>query len=273
MHRSRFIALLLGVGSLAALAACDKNGVQDISSPTSGAYIRFFNFGVTSPGVNFYANSQKITAISNGVCQAALPTDTATIRLCTTTGIESTSGTGYNAAANGALYSELAPGQYTFAGQIAATTDHGVAVSTASATLDDAKFYSYYQTGVYNTSTKKADAFIVEDPIPTISDYSLAYVRLVNALPGSTPMVLIGNNETTGAPVTIGGPVAYKSAGTFVAVPAGVYDLSATQGTVAVPSLTAVSFVGGHVYSVAARGDYQSTVTANKPGLTSTANR
>jgi hypothetical protein len=278
INKSRFIALLLGAGSLAALAACgDKNSRQeDITSPVNpvGAYVRFFNYGVTSPGVNFYANTQKVTAVSTGSCYGLLPTDTATINKCQTTGIESTTGTAYNAAANGALYAQIAPGQYTFAGEIAAATNHGLAISTVSATVADQKFYSYYQTGVYNATTKQADAFLVEDPIPAITDQTVAYVRLVNALPGSSPMTLSGTNEdSTKAKVTIGGPVAYKTAGTFTTVKAGVYDLTTTGGGVANPSLTSVSFLAGHVYSVAARGDYNSTVDANKPGLTSTGNR
>jgi len=50
-----------------------------------------------APGVNFYANSTKITAISS------------------VTGAESTTGTAYGGAANGGLYSAIAPGSYTFA--------------------------------------------------------------------------------------------------------------------------------------------------------------
>jgi hypothetical protein len=38
----------------AALAACDKNTVQELPfEPLLGARIKFFNFGVNAPGVNF----------------------------------------------------------------------------------------------------------------------------------------------------------------------------------------------------------------------------
>ncbi|MGH7620038.1 MAG: hypothetical protein ACREPM_22720, partial [Gemmatimonadaceae bacterium] len=58
----RSLALLL---SVAAIAACDKNGVQNITAPATGAAVKFFNFGVGAPGVNFYANTPKVTAISS----------------------------------------------------------------------------------------------------------------------------------------------------------------------------------------------------------------
>lgn len=276
INKPRFNALLLGAASLAVLGACGKEAVQDISSPTTGAYVLFFNYGVTSPSVNFFANTQKLSATSTGRCYGLLPSDTVGLRLCPTTGLESPIGTGYNSAANGGLYSELPAGQYTFAGENADTTSgvHGAVISSVSTAITDSKHYSYYQTGVYSATTKTADAFVVEDDIPAITDYSVAYVRLVNAMPGSSPMTLIGTNEdSTKAVVTINSSVAYKAAGTFTSVKAGVYDLTTSGGGVANPSLTAVSFVGGHVYSVAARGDYTSSVTANKPGLSSTANR
>jgi hypothetical protein len=226
--------------------------------------------------VNFFANALKLTATGQSRCYGVLPSDSVAVAACPTTGLESPIGTAYNVAANGALYNELPAGQYTFAGENSDTTAsvHNAVVSTVNTTVADSRFYSYYQTGVYNASTKAADAFVVEDPIPAITDYSVAYVRLVNVMPGSSPMTLVGTNEdSTKALVTINTGVAYKTAGTFVTVKAGVYDLTTSAGGVANPSLTAVSFVGGHVYSVAARGDYTSSVTANKPGLTSTANR
>jgi hypothetical protein len=273
INKSRFIALALGAGSLAAVAACGKDARQDISAPVNpvAAYVKFFNYsvGLSSPGVDFYANTQKITAISTGNCYGVLPSDTATTNKCLTAGIESKTGTAYNVAANGGLYSQLAPGQYTFAGDLAATT---TTVSSISTTVADQKFYSYYQTGVYNSTAKTAEAFFVEDPIPAITDYSVAYVRLVNAMPGSSPMTLVAYDSASKKQVAItAAPVAYKTAGAFATVPAGSWTLLTSGGGVANPAAPA-TFIGGHVYSVAARGDYTSSVTANKPGLTTTAN-
>src|SRR6516165_987817 len=120
MHKShKFRSLALLVGAIA-IAACDKNGVQNITAPEHGAAVKFFNFGVTAPGVNFYANTQKMTAISTTACQP--PNDTTAV--CKSTGSESTTGTGYGAAGSGGFYNQIVPGQTTLTGKIAAATDN-----------------------------------------------------------------------------------------------------------------------------------------------------
>jgi hypothetical protein len=268
MHRYRSLALLL---SVVAIAACDKNGRQDITAPESGALVKFFNFGVGSPSVNFYANTQKVTAISSAACQP--PNDTTTV--CRTTGTESTNGVAYGAAGNGALYNQLTPGQTTLAGKISSLADNGLAIASVSTALDNGKFYSYFVSGIYDGTAKKADAFVVEDPIPTITDYSQASVRFVNAISNSQAMTLYAKSTTTGTEVPAGAAVLYKAAGAFTQLTAGVYDLNTrtTGSSTNVISRSAVSFVAGHVYTVTARGDMVSTVTANKPALDNTANR
>ncbi|HLE56573.1 MAG TPA: hypothetical protein VJB15_05765, partial [Rhodothermia bacterium] len=104
MNRYGSFAVLL---CAAALASCDyeKNAVQDITGALPSARIKFFNFGVNAPGVNFYANDTKMTAIF------------------TATGTEATTGVVYGAVGAGGLYSGIAPGQYTLSGKIAAATD------------------------------------------------------------------------------------------------------------------------------------------------------
>ncbi len=62
MNRYRSLALLLWA---AVCSACDKNAVQDITGPLASARIKFFHFGVNAPGVNFYANDTKMTAITS----------------------------------------------------------------------------------------------------------------------------------------------------------------------------------------------------------------
>ncbi|MEO7082907.1 MAG: DUF4397 domain-containing protein [Gemmatimonadaceae bacterium] len=270
MHRHRILALLV---CAAAVAACDKNARQSITAPAVGARVKFFNFGVGAPGVNFFAGSTKLTAISSTSCQP--PNDTTTV--CRTNGIESTNGVAYSAAGNGALYNEVAPGSVTLAGKIAATTDNGLAVASTSATLDDGKYYSFFVSGVYDATGKKADAFVVEDPIPSSDniDFTQAQVRLVNASSNVGTMILYAKNTLTGTEVALGSTVAYKAAGAFTSLPAGVYDLNtrASGSTTNIVTRLAVSFVGGHVYTVTARGDATSAVTASKPALDNTANR
>lgn len=255
MTRFRAYAALL---CAAAFAACDKNAVQDLTGPLPEARIMFFNFGIGAPPVTFYANDTKMTAIFSA------------------TGAESVAGTTYGNVAAGGFYTAIEPGQYTLSGRITTEVDKGTPISTLPATIEAGKHYSFYQSGVYNATTKTVDSFIVEDPFIEERDWSVAYVRFVNAIHNAAPMTLYAKNrDSTGVEVTIAGPVAYKSAGAFTAVPNGVYDLSTRytgSGTNAI-TRTSVTFVAGRVYTVTARGDITSTSTTNRPFLDNTANR
>lgn len=244
MNTRKAIVALLCMAALA--SACDKNAVQDITAPSPGeARIKFFNFGVSSPGVNFYANAQKMTAISSG------------------TGAESTNGVNYGSAGSGGLYMALEPGPYTFAGKIAAATDKDLAISGVTATLEAGKYYSFYQSGKYDTGTKKVDAFVIEDAFTPSFDYTTAYVRFVHAVYNANPMTLYATETTTLAEAAVGGSVAYKAGGAFVAVPNGTYNLAARYAgsTTNALSRTGVSFVAGRVYTITARGDITTSST------------
>lgn len=264
---------LAAVASAVVLSACGNDAVQSITAAPAGASVKFFNFGVGSPGVNFYANGTKVTAVSSSSCVGAPATDT----VCTSIGREATSGTTYSNVAAGGFYTALAPGQYTFTGKTpaGAATDPGITVSTLTATLADGKYYSMFESGIYNTTTKTTDAFIVEDPIPATIDFTVAYVRFVNAISNSQPMQLFAKNTVTTTESAVGGLIAYKAAGDFVALTPAAYDLNvrlAGSGTNTI-TRTAVSFSGGKVYTVTARGDMTSSATATKPALDVTANR
>lgn len=241
------------------LSGCDyeKNAVQDITGALPAARIKFFNFSVGAPGVNFYLNDQKMTAIQS------------------TTGVESTTGTVYGGAGNGsgALYSAINPGTYTVAGKIAATTDKDLAVATLQTTIADGKFYSYYMSGTYDATTKKSDSFIVEDAVPAV-DLTAASVRFVNASANSSPMQLFARNTLTGVEIPVGASIAYKGAGAFTSVPNGVYDLSTRTAGSSTNVITraAVSFSAGRVYTIGARGTIAGTGTA-APALDNTFNR
>lgn len=254
--KRRLIASILGA---AALVGCSGTGFQDISAPASGAYIKFFNFAVNGPGVNYYANTQKMTAISS------------------TTGAESTIGTAYGAVGNAGFYSQITAGTYTLTGKIAATTDNGLAVSTTSTPLVDGKYYSYYSSGFYNTTAKTEDAFVVEDVLPA-QDFNNAYVRFVNASSNAVAQTLYARNTVTGAEVPLGADVAYKAGGTFVAIPQAVYDLNTRPAGTStnVVTRTGVSFLAGRVYTITLRGDAtiaSSSTATNRSFLDNTTNR
>jgi hypothetical protein len=251
----------LGVAGLLCLAlvsACDKNAVQTIDGPAPSSRIKFFNFGVNAPNVNFYANDTKMTAITS------------------TTGSESAIGTGYGSVGDGGYYSGIAAGTYKITGKISATTDKDLPIATVSAPIADGKYYSFYMSGFYDPAAKTSDSFIIEDPVPAI-DFTVAYVRFVNAISNSSPMVLSVKNTSTSVVTTVGGAVAYKSGGVFVSLPAGVYDISTRVPGASTDAITrtGVSFSAGGVYTIGARGDMTvtSTTATNRPFLDNTANR
>lgn len=266
MRTLRSILTLLTTAAL--FTACDENGVQEIAGPPEGgAFVKFFNFAPGSPGVNFYANDTKVTAISSTTCGVLTESNTAQ---CTGTGAESTSGVNYGSSANGGngWYSAIAAGQVTLSGRIAATTDKNLPISNMQANLTAGTRYSYYLSGPYNTVTKTADSFIVEDVMPAV-DHSAAYVRFVNAVSTAAPMILFATERTTTNQVTVGGAAAYKEAGVFTRVEPGVYDLvtRTAVGGANLISRASVGFSAGRVYTITARG---ATTTAG--ALDNTAN-
>ncbi len=242
-----------------ALTACEKNAVQDITGSLPAARVKFFNFGVGAPSVNFYANDAKVTAVLSA------------------TGVESTNGVASGGVGGGGFYSGIAPGQYTFAGRISATVDKDLPIATAAATLAAGKAYSFYISGIYSTTAKAAEGFVLEDAFVDTLDYTVAYVRFVNAISNANPMTLYATNPTTGVELPVGGAVAYKSGGAFVALPGAVYNLTTRYvgSSTNVITRTAVSFSAGKVYTIGARGDITvvSTTLATRPQLDNTANR
>jgi hypothetical protein len=273
MKSTKSILVLLGALVVGA-AACDKNAVQQIAGPQAGgASVKFFNFAVGSPGVNFFINDRKTTAIGNTACFSRDTLVNPNISTCATTGIEATTGTAYGGAGNGASgwYSDVVPGPISITSRIAVPTDKNLIIATLPVTVDENKFYSYYLSGIYNTTTKTADSFVVEDVLPA-ADFTVAYVRFVNASSTTQPMTLYARNRTTLEEVAVGGATAYQSAGAFTPLTPGSYDLSTRNvgSSTNVFTRTPVSFAAGRVYTIGARGN---TATASTMLLDNTANR
>ena len=272
MRRPNPIAVLMGAALLASCSIFDETAVQDITGPAPvDSRIKFFNFGVNSPGVNFYADDVKMTAISNSRCTAPVPADTAA---CRAAGIESTTGIVYAGQSAGGLYSAIAPGPHTFTGRIAAATDNGLAISTLPATVENGKYYSLYQSGIYNTTTKTVDAFIIEDALPTGPiDFTKAQVRFVNAISNGTgDLNLFATNTVTTTETAVGGATAYKAAGAWVALDEGIYNIRVAYTGAGTSLITrnTLNLSGGRAYTITARG---STATASTLGLDLTSNQ
>lgn len=258
MTPPRYLAIL---ACAATLVACSKDAVQIISAPLSGASVKFYNFSMGAPGVNFFANDVQLTALRSD------------------SGAATKSGTTYGNLAAGGLYSAVPTGQVSLTGRIGTVADAGVTIATVPAPLADGKFYSLYLSGPYNATTKSSDAFIVEDPMPAF-DYVKANVRFVNAIANApSPMVLWAKSTTVGDSVAIGGPagIAYKGASAFVPIRGDAYDLVVRYpgSNTAVITLAAQSLSVGRVYTISSRGDITitSTTAANRPILNNTANR
>jgi hypothetical protein len=241
------------------LAACSKDAVQIISAPVSGANVKFFNFSMGAPGVNFFANDAQITALRSD------------------SGATTKSGTIYGQVAAGGLYSAVPAGQISLTGRIGTVTDAGVAIATVAAPLVDGKYYSLFLSGTYNTATKSTEAFIIEDPMPAF-DYANANVRFVNTIANApNPMVLWAKSTTAGDSVAIGGTagVAYKGVTAFVPIRGDAYDLVVRYpgSNTAVSTLAAQALIAGRVYTISSRGDITVATGTNRPTLLNTPNR
>lgn len=271
MLTHKTLALVACAALLSSCKLFDKTAVQDITDPSDAATtrVKFHNFAPSSVGVNFYANDKKVTAISSTRCS---PTPAAAdVEACRTTGFELATGTTYSNAAASGLYVSLDPGTTTLAAKIAGTA---TVVSSLSQSLEAGKFYTFVMSGIYNTTAQTAEAFVVEDPIPTTLDYSVATVRLVNAVSNATgPLNLIAINTTTTTATNVGAAVAYKAAGAFVTLPPGIYDFDVRYtgaSTNLIPRRTGLALEPGRVYTLTARG---STATASTLGLDFTSNQ
>jgi hypothetical protein len=269
---------LVALLSVAALAACDKNELPDLTGPVPSAEIRFFNFGVNAPSVQFYAGDRKMSATTSASCQSAQnPPVTATDSTCLTIGIQAATGIAYGSPAANGLYVGIDPGQYTIAARTASVSTNGTIVSSLPATIETGKRYSYYQSGFYNATTKTADAFLVEDDFPAAIDWTASLVRFVNAIGNSQPMALVAVNTETGTEYPIGGTIAYKAAGAFTSLPPGFYNLRTRYAGSTTDRIvrTGVPFGAGRVYTITARGDMTvtSSTATNRPILENTANR
>ncbi|MBC6110710.1 DUF4397 domain-containing protein [Pedobacter fastidiosus] len=262
MKRKHILLAVLLLSTI--IFSCKKNAVQNIAEPINGgAQLKYFNFALNAPIINFYANETKVSAASS------------------TTGVESaTAGVAYAAVYPSTnAYSIIPAGTYDFMAKrpSTATVDPNVVIATLNKQVADGKNYSIYLSGLYNTTTKKTDAFIIDDVLPPI-DSSTAYVRLVHACYNANAFDLIMKNTTTSVETLVGTNVAYKTASNFTKIPQGVYDLilryTGTPTNIVIR--TAVSVIKSNTYSFSLRGDitlpYTGTVV-NRPFIDNTPNR
>lgn len=272
MNRHTSFAVLLGAALLASCSIFDVTAVENRNAELASARIKFSNFSVGSVGVNFFANTTKMTGISTTNCASSLgllPTVDSLKTKCLATGIEATTGTAYAAAAANGLYVAIAPGNFTLTAKKAATD---TTISTVTQTIAAGKYYSYFMSGLYNATTLTAEAFVVEDAIPAAFDYTKALVRFVNAIPNGTgDITLTVTNTSTTTATDVGAATAYKAGSAFIAVAEGAYTAQGKYGATNVTGLSRTSFnlIGGHAYTLTARG----TTVGNAVALDLTENQ
>ncbi len=263
MNRHTSLAVLFGAALLASCSIFDVTAVENRNAELASARIKFSNFSFGSVGVNFFANTTKMTGVSTTNCSSTLgrlPTVDSLKAKCLAAGIENTTGTVYGGNAAGGLYVAIAPGNYTLTAKKAATD---TTISSVTQTIAAGKYYTYFMSGLYSATTLTAEAFVVEDALPTAIDYTKALVRFVNAIPNGTgDITLTVTNTATTTATDVGAATAYKSASAFIAVPEGAFTAQGKYGATNITGLSRTSFnmIGGHAYTLTARGTATGTV-------------
>lgn len=254
----KYINLLFAMLILV-LSSCDKNAFQVIDAPPTGPNFRVYNFAVGGPQINVYVNDVKVSAIGS------------------TTGKESASGiAAYGIFPGTNSYVNIQnTGNVTIKAMtpINATANPGVTTTTATTSFDNNKYYSFFTTGIYNTTARTSTSFVIEDKLPAI-DVNFAYVRVVNTVPNATNgFDMKATNKVTNEVVTISGPISFQSASEFIKVPAGIYNLTSTSVNTPTNYVIArvdLELVKGFVYTLAPRG---TVVTASTLAIDMTRNR
>jgi len=230
-----------------AVTSCKDEAVLDINEPIVGAKIRLYNFSIGAPSVNFYANDTKISAALSQ------------------TGAESINGVNFGGTYPANQYA-LAPGGESL---IRATTSSTITTTTPNLTIASVnhnlvldKYYSIFVSGIYNTTERKADAFVVEDVFPIALDTARAFIRIVNPCPNTTlKLVLTKTTTVTGQPpiienIDVAAGVAYKSGSAFFGFKPGAYSITVTdEATGRTAIRAATSFLKERVYTLALRGN------------------
>ncbi len=244
------------------VGACEKNAVQKIDTTADGAFVRFYNFALSAPSVNFYVNDVKVTATNSASGTEAI--------------------TGVNAGgifpANNNYLALKTTGTVSFKAftPTTAVVDPNINVTNIAGEISEGKYYSFFTSGVYDAVSKTTSGFILEDVLPAV-DTAFAYVRFVNTVPNATNgFDLKAVNTATLAESVITAPIVYQATSTYTRIPNGVYNLTATSiSSPANNTITraSVSFVKGFVYTIASRGDALITTGANAKSLDLTRNR
>lgn len=257
---------------MATLLSCgDKDIVisEYTRAPGDEAQVRFYNFGINAPSVNFYANDVKVTAAQS------------------LTGEMAATGVSFGGTYPSLGYVEVPTGQGVIVKSKTPTTlviptnnvnkyekDKEVSNLTVS-TLESRKQYSVFIAGYFNKDTHTAESFVISDDLPP-SDTSKVFIRVVNSGVAEAGTLSIKAERMKGTEVlseqVIDAALPFKKATPFVALPYGSYRLTIVSSvTPTVLWQRTLTLNADRVHTIAVRGDLRFTSPA--PLLDNTQNR
>jgi len=242
------ILFFLTIGFL--FGACDDEGnaiPERTKYVTSGAMIRFSHASQEGPMVNFYLDDQKVTTKS-------------------ATGIGRQTGLFWSSTLSNTIhpttygYVNVPAGSYTLQAVDTSTIKGAVTlakkvIASAPVQLEDNVSYTAYLVG----KAGSLELLTVKDELPPI-DFSRAYIRFVNAMPGTPGDFDVKAIRTApdAETIPVATSVAFKGESGYVPIPAGTYDfaLYLNGSTTAYTTYTGGAIVAGRVYTFYTKGNY-----------------
>lgn len=247
---TQFVFLASG---LFLFTACgDQHTFPDIIRAPSSDHgqVRFYNFVINGPTVNFYANGVKSTAITS------------------TTGQEAANGVGWGGTHPNVGYVEIPAGSDVTIESITPKNmliptnninnyEGGIVTSSLSIPkIEPLKQYSVYLSGYWDKVNKKSKSFYIKDEMPGV-DTSKVFVRFVNSgvEEGGDLKFIVTNRDTLIGTYLIDDKIPYGSASKFVAVPYGTYNLKIYTASGDSLIRNGVALNPDRVHTFALRGD------------------
>lgn len=237
--------------------------------PGNEAQVRFYNFGINAPSVNFYADNVKITA-SQSLTGEMAPTGVSFGATYPSIGyVEVPGGDNIN------IFSKTPTTLAIPANNVNNYQQDKEVSNITVPKLESKKQYSLFIAGYFDKDTHKAESFIISDELPP-SDTSKVFVRFVNSGVAEAGTLSIKVSKMDGTEVIseemVAAELAFKSATEFKDFPYGTYKFTI------IPSNAnnriwerTITLNRDRVHTIAVRGDLRNTSPA--PLLDNTQNR
>lgn len=213
--------------------------------------VRFYNFVINGPQVEFYANGVKSTS------------------RVSTTGQQASTGLGYGATHPNIGYVEIPAGENILIEAITPPTylipannvnNYGqnlLAASLIVPKIEALKTYSIYLCGYWDKVAQKGNAFIIDEVMPGV-DTASTFIRFVNSgteQAGPLRFAVTNTRDTLVGTIGIAEEVPFAKGSPFVAVPYGTYDLKLYTATGDSLIRRGIALSPDRVHTFALRGD------------------